>query len=233
MFELNEAMQAFVERRAEKPRLVTSNNDEIGELVRAFNTMLQRLKQRDSQVHFTLDKLQEEKAFANEVIETVQHSLLVVDSKGAIVHANMATRDIFKCSEAFLESLSIQELIQTKQQGFLKGVIDSNIELNDELIEATDLFHNKQWLQISSRSLSKNGNTLFAIQDVTDIETAMSRQRIAAGVFENSKDGLIVVNSSNVITMVNPAVTQMLGYHADLLVGKTPFEVFLGNNSRR
>ncbi|KAB0479129.1 diguanylate cyclase [Vibrio chagasii] len=226
MFELNEAMQAFVERRAEQPRLVTSNNDEIGELVRAFNTMLQRLKQRDSQVHFTLDKLQEEKAFANEVIETVQHSLLVVDSKGAIVHANMATRDIFKCSEAFLESLSIQELIQTKQQGFLKGVIDSNIELNDELIEATDLFHNKQWLQISSRSLSKNGNTLFAIQDVTDIETAMSRQRIAAGVFENSKDGLIVVNSSNIITMVNPAVTQMLGYHSDLLVGKTPFEVF-------
>ncbi|MEZ8723748.1 diguanylate cyclase [Vibrio pomeroyi] len=226
MFELNEAMQAFVERRAEQPRLITSNNDEIGELVRAFNTMLERLKHRDSQINFTLDKLQEEKAFANEVIETVQHSLLVVDNKGMIVHANMATRDIFKCTEAFLENLTIQELVQTKQAGFLQGIIDSNIELNDELIDATDLFQNKQWLQLSSRALSKNGNTLFAIQDVTDIETAMSRQRIAAGVFENSKDGLIVLNSSNVITMVNPAITQLLGYHADLLVGKTPFEVF-------
>ncbi|PME33906.1 diguanylate cyclase [Vibrio sp. 10N.286.55.E10] len=226
MFDLNDAMQAFVERRSEQPKLVVTNRDEIGELVRAFNTMLERLQHRDNQINFTLDKLQEEKSFANEVIETVQHSLLVVDEKGVIVHANAATRDIFKCSEAFLEHLLIQELIVTKQVGFLQDVINANIELNDELLETTDLFQSKRWLRVSSRSLSKHGRILYAIQDVTNIETAMSRQRIAAGVFENSKDGLIVLNSSNVITMVNPAVTGLLGYHADLLVGKTPFDVF-------
>lgn len=226
MFDLNDAMQAFIERRSEQPKLVVTNRDEIGELVRAFNTMLERLQHRDNQINFTLDKLQEEKSFANEVIETVQHSLLVVDEKGVIVHANAATRDIFKCSEAFLENLLIQELIVTKQVGFLQDVINANIELNDELLETTDLFQSKRWLRVSSRSLSKHGRILYAIQDVTNIETAMSRQRIAAGVFENSKDGLIVLNSSNVITMVNPAVTELLGYHADLLVGKTPFEVF-------
>ncbi|WP_061038274.1 sensor domain-containing diguanylate cyclase [Vibrio coralliirubri] len=226
MFDLNDAMQAFIERRSEQPKLVVTNRDEIGELVRAFNTMLERLQHRDNQINFTLDKLQEEKSFANEVIETVQHSLLVVDEKGVIVHANAATRDIFKCSEAFLENLLIQELITTKQTGYLQDVIDANIELNDELLETTDLFQSKSWLRVSSRSLTKHGRILYAIQDVTDIETAMSRQRIAAGVFENSKDGLIVLNSSNVITMVNPAITQLLGYHSDLLVGKTPFEVF-------
>ncbi|MEG3694298.1 diguanylate cyclase [Vibrio coralliirubri] len=226
MFDLNEAMQAFVERRSKQPKLVVTNRDEIGDLVRAFNTMLERLQHRDNQINFTLDKLQEEKSFANEVIETVQHSLLVVDEKGLILHANVATRDIFKCSEAFLENLLIQELIATKQTGYLQDVIDANIELNDELLETTDLFQSKRWLRVSSRSLTKHGRILYAIQDVTDIETAMSRQRIAAGVFENSKDGLIVLNSSNVITMVNPAITQLLGYHSDLLVGKTPFEVF-------
>ncbi|MCK8072532.1 diguanylate cyclase [Vibrio sp. 1CM23M] len=226
MFDLNEAMQAFVDRRSEQPKLVATNRDEIGDLVRAFNTMLERLQHRDNQINFTLDKLQEEKSFANEVVETVQHSLLVVDEKGLIVHANVATRDIFKCSEAFLDNLLIQELITTKQKGFLQDVIDANIELNDELLETTDLFQSKRWLRVSSRSLTKHGRILYAIQDVTDIETAMSRQRIAAGVFENSKDGLIVLNSSNVITMVNPAITQLLGYHSDLLVGKTPFEVF-------
>ncbi|UXA00195.1 diguanylate cyclase domain-containing protein [Vibrio splendidus] len=226
MFDLNEAIQAFVERRSKQPKLVATNRDEIGDLVRAFNTMLDRLQHRDNQINFTLDKLQEEKSFANEVIETVQHSLLVVDEKGLIVHANAATRDIFKCSEAFLDNLLIQELIATKQTSFLQDVIDANIELNDELLETTDLFQSKRWLRVSSRSLTKHGRILYAIQDVTDIETAMSRQRIAAGVFENSKDGLIVLNSSNVITMVNPAITQLLGYHADLLVGKTPFEVF-------
>ncbi|MCZ8489642.1 HAMP domain-containing protein [Vibrio lentus] len=37
----NEAMQAFVERRSKQPKLVATNRDEIGDLVRAFNTMLE------------------------------------------------------------------------------------------------------------------------------------------------------------------------------------------------
>ena len=62
MFDLNEAMQAFVERRSEQPKLVATNRDEIGDLVRAFNTMLERLQHRDNQINFTLDKLQERAA---------------------------------------------------------------------------------------------------------------------------------------------------------------------------
>ena len=100
------------------------------------------------------------------------------------------------------------------------------MSITDELIETTSLFQEKQWLQISARSLSQSDHVLFAIQDVTEIQLAMNRQRLAAGVFEHSQDGLIVLDSEQYITMVNPAVTRMLGYHADLLVGKTPMQVF-------
>lgn len=225
LFNLNEGMQAFVERRERTKKITLNSNDEIGDLVHAFNTMLERLGQREKQVNFTLDKLEQEKSFANEVIETVQHSLIVVNEHGEIIHANAATMEIFRCTSAYLECLTIKELIVTKQADLLQSAIDSHLVLNDQLIESTDVFSSKQLLHISSRALSKQGQTLFAIQDVTEIETAMNRQKLAAGVFENSQDGLIVLNASNEITMVNPAVTSLLGYEANVLLGKTPFEV--------
>ncbi|MBW3696273.1 diguanylate cyclase [Vibrio sp. T187] len=226
VFSLNEAMQAFVERRGKVPTLAARSHDEIGDLVNAFNTMLQRLEQREKQVFFTLDKLEQEKSFANEVVETVQHALVVTDDKGNIIHANAATREIFHCTAAYLEGLKIRVLLNSTENPQIQSALESKVDLNDHLLETQNVFGNKQQLQISTRGLSKQGQTLFAIQDVTEIEAAMSRQKLAAGVFENSKDGLIVLNSKSRITMVNPAVSQLLGFDIDELVGKTPFEVF-------
>jgi len=226
VFDLNEAMQSFVEKRGKTPKISARSEDEIGDLVNAFNTMLRRLEQREKQVFFTLDKLEQEKSFANEVVETVQHALVVTNDKGDIVHSNATTKDIFRCTSAYLDGLRIHELIPTKQNDLLQSALNSVIDLNDELIECTDVFGNKQLLQISSRGLSKPGQTLFAIQDVTELEAAMSRQRLAAGVFENSQDGLVVLDSDGVITMVNPAVNQLLGFNSEDLVGRSPLEVF-------
>ncbi|KOO10924.1 diguanylate cyclase, partial [Vibrio xuii] len=64
------------------------------------------------------------------------------------------------------------------------------------------------------------------IQDITEVEAALRRQRIAAGVFENSQDGLLVTNSDDVITMVNPSMSRMLGYSQETLLGKKPEDVF-------
>ncbi|MCV5663580.1 PAS domain-containing protein, partial [Escherichia coli] len=52
-------------------------------------------------------------------------------------------------------------------------------------------------------------------------EEAMNRQRVAGRVFEASQDGLIVLNHKGVITMVNPAVTKLVGLEIDQLVGQS------------
>ncbi|MCW0471003.1 HAMP domain-containing protein [Vibrio chagasii] len=115
-------MQAFVERRAEQPRLVTSNNDEIGELVRAFNTMLQRLKQHGNP-RFILRLINyKKKAFTGRVIETVQHSLLVVDSQRASVHAAWQHAISSSAAKHFSKPIHTKSLFKAKQQGVLKGL---------------------------------------------------------------------------------------------------------------
>ncbi|MFC5302933.1 EAL and GGDEF domain-containing protein [Azospira restricta] len=53
-------------------------------------------------------------------------------------------------------------------------------------------------------------------------KTAEGKLQLAACVFENSAEGLIVTDPANRILMVNRAFTQVTGYAADEVIGQTP-----------
>lgn len=227
VFALNKSMQVFVDGQKITHQLNASADDEIGDLVNAFNTMLDQLAEREQQVFLTLDKLEQEKSFANDVVETVQHALVVTDKQGKVIHSNAATKEVFRCDGEFLKGIAIQALINTpevinsKQTDMLNAVLDGQLDLNDQLLKNQTELEQEQLLQISSRRLSKSGQTLFAIEDVTQLEAARDRQRLAASVFENSQDGLVVIDQSGIITMVNPAVTTLLGFDSDELIKRS------------
>ncbi|WHR53534.1 diguanylate cyclase [Vibrio furnissii] len=217
---LNQAVQAYIERQERRQTLVRRTDDEIGHLVQAFNTMLDKLDQRERQVLFTLDKLEQEKSFANEVVDTVQHALVVVDAMGMILHANDAANHVFKCTRAYLRGANLLHVLKTDQLDVIQAAIRNETQLDEQLVVATDVRSQPLLLRVGSRALSRDGQTLFAIQDVTQIEIARRRQRLAAAVFENSQDGLMVLNAQGDITLLNPAVSQLIGYHRDALLDK-------------
>ncbi|OEF10628.1 diguanylate cyclase domain-containing protein [Vibrio genomosp. F10] len=225
VFALNQAISTYINHDGKNERIEVSSNDEIGDLVSAFNTMLDRISMRERQVVYTLDKLEQEKSFVNEVVETVQHGLIVVDDKGNILHFNAACNDVFKCTPAYLTGANLLDVINVDKQSQLYKKILSGNEFDDVLLIRKDIFNHEQRLEITCRKLSKEGQFLFAIQDVTNIQSVLSRQRLAAGVVENSQDGLMVINQDGYITMVNPAVTQLLGYTQDQLVERRPEDV--------
>lgn len=226
VYNLNVGMRSFIDRKQTALNILPAANDEIGALVKAFNTMLDRLKQREQQVAFTLDKLEEEKSFANEVVETVKHALIVVNSRGEIIHFNAAACDVFRCTSAYLKGTKLVDIVNEGESSVISDAINRHSEFTDKQVWVMDVFKHHQLLNISSTQLSKIGQVLFAIQDITEVEAALRRQRLAAGVFENSQDGLIVTDDNDVITMVNPAVTRLLGYTQEFLLGKKPENSF-------
>ncbi len=223
---LNEAMQSFIERKSSlSSRSLYVSNDEMGELVRCFNTMIDQLKQREVQVSYTLDKLEEEKAFATEVIEMVQHALVVIDEAGKVVLTNIASNQVFRCSGDYLRGQALSEVLKDFEEPMLTRALQGEMQLDDLLFISKGMGE-EQILQISSRKLSKSGMVLFAIQDVTELEQSFRRQKLAAGVFENSQDGLMVLDHDHNITMVNPAMTAILGFRPMEMVDKKPQQVF-------
>ncbi|MCG7495712.1 diguanylate cyclase [Vibrio sp. Of7-15] len=226
--DLIHAMRGVIEHRGDFVRPVVRTEDELGELVDCFNTMLDKLHERERQVHYTLDKLAKEKAYADDVIQTVQHALLAVNNKGTVDLANEASGRVFKQSPTDLIDQSFLSIVNPSEpdKNLLQQAFHGTIFLDDTFITSTDSFGKSITYSMSSKRLADKEQILFAIEDVTEKQRAIRRQKLAAGVFENSQDGLIILTPEGVVTMTNPAVTRLLGYSQQELHGKKLRSVF-------
>ena len=65
------------------------------------------------------------------------------------------------------------------------------------------------------------GVSIWVYTDISDIKRAEDEQRIAAVAFE-SQEGMLVTDAQGVILRVNKTFTDITGYTADEVVGKTP-----------
>lgn len=64
----------------------------------------------------------------------------------------------------------------------------------------------------------------FAVQacEVTDLKETEEELKLAACVFENTADGVLITDVNGVILSVNPAFIEITGYAAEDVIGKNP-----------
>ncbi len=218
VMELNRVIENVTHGRNTEHQARYYAKDEIGDLASSFNQMMNRLTVREKQRQHSLDTLEQKRAFSEEVIESVQHALVITDNSGRVIHCNTATQQIFQKKLDELKYANIRDLIKTKTPNELSQILSRGLECDDIHLKNAD---NEQQLSLTSRRLSTHEYLLFSIQDITEIEEAINRQRVAGRVFESSQDGLIVLNHRGVITMANPAVTKLVGLEVDQLIGKS------------
>lgn len=79
------------------------------------------------------------------------------------------------------------------------------------------------------------GNPLMVSGTHTDImerKLLELSQKDAATVFDNSYEGIMVVNAEGLITRINPAFTRTTGYTSDEILGKSPKVLSSGRHDR-
>lgn len=130
--------------------------------------------------------------------------------------------EMFAMSILMLISLVGYLIIHRIQQ----WVINPVVELNQAMIQIIQGDNN-----ISRPETTTNdelGDLVNCFNDMLDklqerdaqIRASLNKQKLAADVFENIRDGLIVVDNSAQITMVNSAITKLFGYQSEELVGQ-------------
>jgi diguanylate cyclase (GGDEF)-like protein/PAS domain S-box-containing protein len=70
------------------------------------------------------------------------------------------------------------------------------------------------------------------MRDISERRKAEQDLRLAAGVFANSYDAILVTDADNRIVSVNKAFTEITGYSADEAVGRTPSLLQSGRHDR-
>ncbi|MBP2699601.1 diguanylate cyclase domain-containing protein [Photobacterium lucens] len=201
----------------------SASKDEISALIDCFNTMIIKLNQRESKIKHTISQLENEKAFADDVISTVQHALLVVDRTGRILLANESCSSLFPYSPQALQARHISKVINPIEsdtfQKQLQAVLKGNAQFNHELIKAKN-GKGAAIYQVVSQPLPHKQQILFALEDVTEKCHAERQQQLAAKIFENSSEAILLLDSRGHIEMVNRAFSRLIGLKRSKLVGK-------------
>ncbi|WP_305374880.1 diguanylate cyclase domain-containing protein [Photobacterium leiognathi] len=222
--QLNDAMINVIHfNQTDTIKQTSDAKDEINALIDCFNTMIVKLNQRESKIKHTISQLENEKAFADDVISTVQHALVVVDRNGRIILANESCASLFPYSVPAMKSRNFCKVINPIEfEAFeqkLQLVLEGRAQFNHELIKAEGVKGTSIY-QVVSQPLPHKQQILFALEDVTEKSQAERQQQLAAKIFENSNEAILLLDNCGHIEMVNRAFCRLIGLKRANVIGK-------------
>ncbi len=81
------------------------------------------------------------------------------------------------------------------------------------------------WGYLNGKALDlqrPRGESVWICADLTEQKRAQERLRLAAGVFENAAEGIMITGADQAIVAVNQAFSQVTGYAPDEVIGRNP-----------
>lgn len=167
------------------------------------------------------------------VFQNAGVGVVLSEPDGRFVEANPAFCAMVGYSEAELRGMHAQEISHPEDAAHNEALRDEMRAGGRESYNLTKRYTAKDgrvvWGRLTVtaiRDTDADGSdmrfTVTVVEDVTERKRLEDHMRLAATVFENSGDGLFVTDASSHIVHVNPAFTEITGYTAEEVMGKTP-----------
>ncbi|MDB5312368.1 MAG: sensor protein [Gemmataceae bacterium] len=185
--------------------------------------------------------VEDARAFAEGIVQTVREPLVVLDADLRVWTANRSFYQTFRVDPAetegrFLFDLGNRQWDIPRLRELLEEVLPRDSHFGDFEVDHTFEGIGRRAMVLNARRLDPAGGRpgliLLAIEDATD-------RRRAAGVlalsetryrrlFETAQDGILLVDpDTRRVFDANPFLTDLLGYTRDELVGKELWEIGL------
>ncbi|WP_421862238.1 EAL domain-containing protein [Motiliproteus sp.] len=151
-----------------------------------------------------------------------QHRLLMCNSayrngSAAIAHLLKPGLHIKDLNRALIENGLIQ-IPEERWEHWLQERWERFLRCDRQLTYPTG---EGQWIEVDQYR-TQDGGTLIIRRDISERMRNEERLRLAATVFENTQEGIIISDPSQAIVAVNPAFVKLTGYSEADVLGKTP-----------
>jgi PAS domain S-box-containing protein len=186
--------------------------DEIGQLIAAFNRLLETLGQREEALSRSERKL-------SDILEHTDAFIYLKDTAGRYLFANRAVRTLFGVTMEQLVGQSDEHFFDQATLAQLKrddrAVLDEGVTLKTDNV-LRDLGRGR-WATYTSTKLPLRdaAGRIYALcgisSDITERKLAEEALRIAAIAFE-CQDAIVVLDSALRILRVNQAFTDITGF---------------------
>lgn len=193
----------------------------------ALNQSLEgRIRARTEELANTQEKLLDALSLTEEILWASGVGLLVYARDGQCVMVNPAAAAILGVSLEKLRTENFRSFASFQHADLRRAARQVRDSGQAQVIEiqmavAPD---RRLWLKVHlARLVRQDGIHLLAvIQDVTEERRIGEALRLAASVFHNSAEGVMITDANGLILSVNPAFTKITGYSEADALGETP-----------
>jgi len=165
------------------------------------------------------------------VVETAPDAIVQFDTAGLIVGWNEGARRLFGYASEQILGQSLAMLMpfrnrQTLAESLSKLASETGSKLLGKVLEMPGLRADGEEFPIElvmgSWRSAAGPHFSAVIRDVSERRQSEVSLRLAASVYANSYEGIIIADAKAAIVDVNPAFTRITGYSKNEVIGRTP-----------
>jgi PAS domain S-box-containing protein len=163
----------------------------------------------------------------NAIVNNVVDGIVTTDETGNIESINRTAEDIFGCRSATVVGNNFHSLLHPRCQSrydtadFLGGEQADNTVLDLAGLRRDGAEFS---MEMEGTRINVNGRPIVVhfVRDVTERKRSEKRLQLAATVFENTSEGIMITDREGCIQSTNPAFTAITGFAPDEVLGQNP-----------
>ncbi len=173
------------------------------------------------------EALRESSERLNAIVNNVVDGIVTVDEQGIIESLNRTAEKMFGRTSDSVAGHNFRSLLHSDSRALydpadfdsgpqpaenksrFTGIRRDGSEFSMEL-EGTRIHVHDRWIIV------------HIVRDVTERKRAEKRLQLAATVFENTSEGIMITDSAGRLQSTNPAFTAITGFAADEVIGQNP-----------
>jgi diguanylate cyclase (GGDEF)-like protein/PAS domain S-box-containing protein len=172
------------------------------------------------------------------LIELAKDAIFLADAQShTIIDCNISATKLLGKPKDEIIGLHQSKIHPPEKIEYYQQIFRSHIESGKDIAEDVMVLHHEGYhipvdIHASVFYLDDRQVVLGIFREISDRKRAEAEMRIAATAFE-SQEGMLVTDDAGVILRVNRAFTEITGYMADEVIGKSPKMLSSGYHDRQ
>jgi PAS domain S-box-containing protein len=163
----------------------------------------------------------------NAIVNNVVDGIVTVDQHGRIESLNRTAEDMFGYSSDSVVGRNFRRLIQPESRPLYDAAnFQSGMRVPGNVSEFTGMRRggSEFSMELEGTRISMDGRPIIIhiVRDVTERKRSQKRLQLAATVFENTSEGIMITDRNGRIQSTNPAFTAITGFTANEVLGQNP-----------